>query len=129
MMVCHKFIHLFQIEDYLMSSIFFRSQKRTSVQKSNKNEIFMAGVKNSNCLNFCTQVAPIKTRKAVYFFPQMFLFSRKTNFSLSPSRIDGSGHNRSKIEHFRLLCISKILCLRKSYQCVLFHRLFVFCKM
>ena len=28
--------------------------KRTSVQKSNKNEIFMARVKNSNCLNFCT---------------------------------------------------------------------------
>ena len=42
--------------------------KRTSVQKSNKNEIFMARVKNSNCLNFCTQVDPSKTRKAVYFF-------------------------------------------------------------
>ena len=36
--------------------------KRTSVQKSNKNEIFMA--------------------RAI-----------KTNFSLSPSRIDESGHN------------------------------------
>ena len=58
----------------------------------------------------------------------MFLFSRKTNFSLSPSRIDGSGHNRSKIEHFRSLRISKILRLGKSYQRVLFHRLFVFCK-
>ena len=44
------------------------SFKRTSVQKSNKNEIFMARVKNSNCLNFCTQVDPSKTRKAVYFF-------------------------------------------------------------
>ena len=44
--------------------------KRTSVQKKKKNEIFMARAKNSNCLN-----------------------SRKTNFSLSPSRIDESGHN------------------------------------
>ena len=104
--------------------------KRTSVQKSNKNEIFMARIKNSNCLNFCTQVDPSKTRKAVYFFSSnMFLFSRKTNFSLSPSRIDGSGHNRSKIEHFRSLRISKILRLGKSYQRVFFHRLFVFCKM
>ena len=108
----------------------FTNLKRTFVQKSNKNEIFMARVKNSNCLNFCTQVDPSKTRKAVYFFSSnMFLFSRKTNFSLSPSRIDGSGHNRSKIEHFRSLRISKILRLGKSYQRVLFHRLFVFCKM
>ena len=38
------------------------------MQKSNKNEIFIAGVENSNCLNFCTQVDPNKTRKAVYFF-------------------------------------------------------------
>ena len=108
----------------------FTNLKRTSVQKSNKNEIFMARVKNSNCLNFCTQVDPSKTRKAVYFFSSnMFLFSRKTNFSLSPSRIDGSGHNRSKIEHFRSLRISKILRLGKSNQRELFHRLFVFCKM
>ena len=108
----------------------FTNLKRTFVQKSNKNEIFMARVKNSNCLNFCTQVDPIVTRKAVYFFSSnMFLFSRKTNFSLSPSRIDGSGHNRSKIEHFRSLRISNILRLGKSYQRVLFHRLFVFCKM
>ena len=77
------------------------------MQKSNKNEIFMARVKNSNCLNFCTQVDPSKTRKAVFFFSSsMFLFSRKTNFSLSPSRIDESGHNRWKIEHFRSLSIS-----------------------
>ena len=82
----------------------------------------MARVKNSNCLNFCTQVDPSKTRKAVYFFSSnMFLFSRKTNFSLSPSRIDGSGHNRSKIEHFRSLRISKILHQGKSNQRVLFH--------
>ena len=99
------------------------------MQKSNKNEIFMAWVKNSNCLNFCTQVDPSKKRKAVYFFPSnMLLFSRETNFSLSPSGIDGSGHNRSKIEHFRSSCISKILCLGKPNQHELFHRLFVFCK-
>ena len=35
------------------------------MQKSNKNEILTARVKNSNCLNFCTQVDPSKTRKAV----------------------------------------------------------------
>ena len=94
------------------------------MQKSNKNEIFMARFKNSNCLNFFTQVDPSKTRKAVYFFSSnMFLFSRKTNFSLSPSRIHGSGHNRSKIEHFRSLRISKILRIGKFYQRVLFHRL------
>ena len=100
------------------------------MQKSNKNEIFMARIKNSNCLKFCTQVDPSKTRMTVYFFSSnMFFFSRKTNFSLSPSRIDGSGHNRSKIEHFRSLCISKILRLGKSNQREFFHRLFVFCKM
>ena len=100
------------------------------MQKSNKNEIFMARVKNSNCLKFYTQVDPSKTRKVKYFFSSnMFLFSRKTNFSLSPSRIDGSGHNRSKIEHFRSLRISKILRLGKSNQREFFHRLFVFCKM
>ena len=71
------------------------------MQKSNKNEIFMARVKNSNCLNFCTQVDPSKTRKAVYFFSSnMFLFSRKTNFSLSPSRIDGTGICRKYRESF-----------------------------
>ena len=100
------------------------------MQKSSKNEIFMARVKNSNCLNFCTQVDPSKTRKAVYFFPSnILLFSIKTNFSLSPFGIDRSGHNRSKIEHFRSLRISKILRLGISNQRELFHRLFVFCKM
>ena len=59
--------------------------KRTSVQKSNKNEIFMARVKNSNCLNFCTQVDPSKTRKAVYFFPQMYFnFREKRTFRFHP---------------------------------------------
>ena len=54
------------------------------MQKSNKNEIFMARVKNSNCLKFCTQVDPSKRRKTVYFFPQMcFFFSRKTNVTLA----------------------------------------------
>ena len=95
-----------------------------------KMKFFMARVKNSNCLKFCTQVDPSKTRKVKYFFSSnMFLFSRKTKFSLSPSRINGSGHNRSKIEHFRSLRISKILRLGKSNQRELFHRLFVFYKM
>ena len=54
------------------------------MQKSNKNEIFMARVKSSNCLKFCTQVDPSKTRKTVYFFPQMcFFFPRKTNVTLA----------------------------------------------
>ena len=100
------------------------------MQKSNKNEIFMARVKNSNCLKFCTQVDPCKTRKAVYFFFHkcVFIFE-KMNFSLSPSRIDGSGHDWSKIKHFRSLRVSKILHQGKSNQGVLFHRLFVFYKM
>ena len=100
------------------------------MQKSNKNEIFMARLKNSNRLSYCTQVDPSKTRKGSNFFSSnMLLISRKTKFSLSPSRIDGPRHIRSKIEHFRSLRISKILCLGKSYQHMLFHRLFVFCKM
>ena len=100
------------------------------MQKSNKNEVFMARIKNLKCLNFCSQVDLSKTRKAVYFFSSnMFLFSRETNFSFSTSRIDGSGHDRSKIEHFRSLRISKILNQGKSIQRVLFHRLFVFYKM
>ena len=59
------------------------------MQKSNKNEIFMAGVKNSNCLKFCTQVDPSKTRKTVYFFPQMCFFSRKTNVTLATKDFEG----------------------------------------
>ena len=47
------------------------------MQKSNKNEIFMARVKNSNCLNFCTQVDPSKTGKTVYFFPQICCYFRE----------------------------------------------------
>ena len=87
----------------------------------------MARVKNSHC--FFTQVDPSKSKKGCVFFPSnMFLFSRKTNFSLSPSRIDGSGHNRSKTEHFRSLRISKIFRLGKSNRRVLFHRLLVFSK-
>ena len=45
----------------------------------------MARVKNLNCLNFCTQVHPSKTRKAVYFFPQMcFYFREKRTFRFHP---------------------------------------------
>ena len=55
------------------------------MQKSNKKKIFMARVKNLNCLNFCTQVHPSKTRKAVYFFPQMcFYFREKRTFRFHP---------------------------------------------
>ena len=54
-----------------------RNVKRTFVKKPNKNEIFMARVKNSNCLNCCTKVDPSKTRKAVYLFPQMFFIFEK----------------------------------------------------
>ena len=68
----------------------------------------MARVKNPNCLNFCTQIDPSKTRKVEYFVSLKYVFiSRKTNFSLSPSRIDGSGHNRSKTvfnSFVKLLC-------------------------
>ena len=88
----------------------------------------MAGVKNSNCLKFCTQVDPSAETKTVFFSSNVSLFSRKTNFSLAPSRIDGSGYNRSKIEHFRSLRISKIFHQGKSNQRMLFYRLFVFCK-
>ena len=34
----------------------------------------MARVKNSNCLKFCTQVDPSKTRKTVYFFSSNVVF-------------------------------------------------------
>ena len=60
--------------------------KRTSVQKSNKNEISMAKVKNLNCLKFCTQVDPSKTRKSVYFFSSnvFFFFREKRTFRFHP---------------------------------------------
>ena len=61
----------------------------------------MARVKNSNCLNFRSQVDPSKTRKVAHFFSStMFLFSRKTNFSLSPSRIDESGRKLNTFARF-----------------------------
>ena len=45
----------------------------------------MARVKNSNCLKFCTHVDPSKTRKAVYFFPQMYFnFREKRTFRFHP---------------------------------------------
>ena len=80
--------------------------KRTSVQKSNKNEIFMARVKNSNCLNFCTQVDPSKTRKAVYFFfPQMYFnFREKRTFRFYPlesMNLVITSAKRAKVFNFR----------------------------
>ena len=45
----------------------------------------MAKVKNSNCLKFCTQVDPSKTRKVKYFFPQIcFYFREKRTFRSHP---------------------------------------------
>ena len=45
----------------------------------------MARVKNSNCLNFYTQVDSCKTRKAVFFFPRMcFYFREKQTFRFQP---------------------------------------------
>ena len=45
----------------------------------------MARVKNSNCLRFFTQVEPNKTRKTVYFFPQIcFYFREKRTFRFHP---------------------------------------------
>ena len=46
----------------------------------------MARVKNSNCLNFCSQVDPSKTRKVVhFFFPQTcFYFREKRTFHFYP---------------------------------------------
>ena len=45
----------------------------------------MARVNNSNCLKFCTQVDPSKTRKTVYFFPQIcFYFREKRTFRFHP---------------------------------------------
>lgn len=76
------------------------------MQKSNKNGIFVARLKNSNCLYFYIQVAPSKTRNAVFlFFSNTFLLSRKINFSLTlfPFTLDGLGHNRLKTEDFCLL--------------------------
>ena len=59
--------------------------KRTSVQKSNKNDIFMARVKNSNCLNFCTQVDPNKTRKVkdFFFLKYVFIFEKNELFAFT----------------------------------------------
>ena len=46
----------------------------------------MARVKNSNCVNFCTEVDPGKTRKAVYFFFSQicFHFREKRTFRFHP---------------------------------------------
>ena len=68
-----------------LSSCLITTVKSTSVQKSNKNDIFMARVKYSNCFNFCTQVDPSKTRKAAYFFHQIcFYFREKRTFRFHP---------------------------------------------
>ena len=64
---------------------FLASLRGRPCKNKKKNEIFMARVKNSNGLNFCTQVDPSKTRKAVYFFPQMYFnFREKRTFPFHP---------------------------------------------
>ena len=118
------FVVLLMVSRSIAYLVFKRCKNQT------KMKFLLQGSKIQNCLSFYSQVDPSKTRKIVYFFSSnMSLFSRKTNFSLSPSRMDGSGHKRSKIEHLRSLRISKILRLGKSNQRVLFYRLFVFCEM
>ena len=39
----------------------------------------MARVKNSNCLNFCTQIDPSKTRKVVCFVSLKYVFIFQKN--------------------------------------------------
>ena len=54
------------------------------MQKSNKNEIFMERVKNSNNLKFCTQLDPSKTRKVKYFFLKyVFIFEKNELFAFT----------------------------------------------
>ena len=61
------------------------------MQKSNKNDIFMARAKISNFLHFCTQVDPSETKKVMYFFSSnMLLFREKRTLRFhSPESTDG----------------------------------------
>ena len=44
----------------------------------------MTRVKNSNCVNFCTEVDPGKTRKAVFFFLKYaFIFEKNELFAFT----------------------------------------------
>ena len=76
-------------------------------------------------VNFCTQVDPIKTRKAVYFFPQnCFYFREKRTFRFHPLKSMNRVITGRKLNTF-----ARLLRLGKSNQRELFHRLFVFGKM
>ena len=101
------------------------------MQKSNKNEIFMARVKNSNCLNFCTQVDPSEKRKTVYIFflKCVFIFFKKRTFRFHPlESMDGIITGRILNTFTRFAFQRYFIDQGKSNQRVLFHRLFVFCK-
>lgn len=86
------------------------------MQKSNKNEIFVARPKNSNWRYFCTQVAPSKTETLCIFSPQICVYlQKKLPFFPSPSGIARFVFQRER--------------QRKSNQLVPFHRLFLLYKM
>ena len=95
------------------------------MQKSNKNGIFMARVKNSNCLNFCTQVDPSKTRKAVYFFflKCIFNFREKRTFRFHPLESTNQVITGGKLNTFARFAFQRyyVLCrnwlLRSFWPC------------
>ena len=59
--------------------------KRKHMQKSNKNEIFMGRVKNSNCLNFAHKSTLVRKERLCIFFPQIcFYFREKWTFRFHP---------------------------------------------
>ena len=59
--------------------------RRHPCKNQTKMEIFMARVKNSNCLNFCTQEDLSKARKFVHLFSSnMFYFREKRTFRFHP---------------------------------------------
>ena len=102
--------------------------KRNPCKNQTKIKFLWQGSKIQIVSSFAHEWTLVRQERLCIFFLKCVFFPRKTNFSLSPSRIDGSGHNRSKIEHFRSLRISKIFHQGKSNQRMLFYRLFVFCK-
>ena len=106
-----------------IDNIFYKALKikRTSVQKSNQNDIFMARI-------ILHTSRPQQEKKGcVFFFPQIcFYFREKRTFRFHPlESMDRVITGR----HFRSLCFSKILHQGKSNQSELFHRLFVFYEM
>ena len=66
-------------------------------------------VKNSNCLNFCTQVDPSRTRKAVvFFFPQVcFYFREKRTFRFHPLELMNRVITGGKLNTFARLAFQR----------------------